>query len=411
MVANFCHVGLPRLRRTSEWRAAFLGSQATTRVIGSVKALYLGRSHEVVSWIGPRSRKILVLVCTLLFSVVVLVTFAAGKAWAQPSVEPYAAAADGTLAAAGGTSGPVAKTLPATTPSTERPHAEASVVDKAPWVNTPPADPMSSGNQPDTLASMPGPAPRSDPAPVPSERYDDKMPVGPTVEPGTPGPESKPVPSLGPEVPAPLIQPAPATPEPATFEKNEPLPARAGERSLAGTPVTGVRSVALPENKPAGAAPIGAPASTVVQNTPATEPTVPRLTAGSRPPSSLGASVSSAVETLQSAAANTTVGVWNTLTGRSSLKLSSRVPPALTEEEPSEDTPQPFSPSVPLLAGSYFSLYGGGQESPPISTVPLLLCVLASALILLRRDGPLSWASCELPKPSSALLLPLERPG
>src|SRR3954447_10968979 len=107
MVANFCHVGLPRLRRTSEWRAAFLGSQATTRVIGSVKALYLGRSHEVVSWIGPRSRKILVLVCTLLFSVVVLVTFAAGKAWAQPpSVEPYAAAADGTLAAAGGTSGP-----------------------------------------------------------------------------------------------------------------------------------------------------------------------------------------------------------------------------------------------------------------------------------------------------------------
>jgi hypothetical protein len=63
------------------------------------------------------------------------------------------------------------------------------------------------------------------------------------------------------------------------------------------------------------------------------------------------------------------------------------------------------------LAGSYFSLYGGGQETPPISTVPLLLCVLASALILLRRDGPLSWASCELPKPSSALLLPLEWPG
>jgi hypothetical protein len=32
-------------------------------------------------------------------------------------------------------------------------------------------------------------------------------------------------------------------------------------------------------------------------------------------------------------------------------------------------------------------------------------------LILLRVSGRLSQAFCEIPKPSSALLMPLERPG
>jgi hypothetical protein len=40
------------------------------------------------------------------------------------------------------------------------------------------------------------------------------------------------------------------------------------------------------------------------------------------------------------------------------------------------------------------------------------MCVLASGLVLLRRDGLLfRLAPYEPPKPSSALLLPLERPG
>src|ERR671920_465769 len=60
---------------------------------------------------------------------------------------------------------------------------------------------------------------------------------------------------------------------------------------------------------------------------------------------------------------------------------------------------------------SFFSLSGVGQAGPGGGLVLLLLGVLASGLILLRRDGPLSWASCEMPKPSSALLLPLGRPG
>jgi hypothetical protein len=42
---------------------------------------------------------------------------------------------------------------------------------------------------------------------------------------------------------------------------------------------------------------------------------------------------------------------------------------------------------------------------------PLLVGILALAVVLLRRDFRTYLVSCELPKPSSALLLPLERPG
>ena len=70
-----------------------------------------------------------------------------------------------------------------------------------------------------------------------------------------------------------------------------------------------------------------------------------------------------------------------------------------------------FPPMSPSGDSSFFSLSGVGQAGPGGGLVLLLLGVLASGLILLRRDGPLSWTSCEMPKPSSALLLPLERPG
>jgi hypothetical protein len=80
-------------------------------------------------------------------------------------------------------------------------------------------------------------------------------------------------------------------------------------------------------------------------------------------------------------------------------------------------TPQPFPPLTPPADGSSFlSLSGAGQigsgGGAGAAGAPLvLLCVLASGLIVLRRDGRLSRAFCELPKPSSALLMPLERPG
>ena len=78
---------------------------------------------------------------------------------------------------------------------------------------------------------------------------------------------------------------------------------------------------------------------------------------------------------------------------------------------PSQDTPQPSPPVSPPVGSSAFSLAGGGQMGPGSGVALLLLCILASGLILLRWDGKLSRVFCELPKPSSTLLLPLERPG
>jgi hypothetical protein len=73
-----------------------------------------------------------------------------------------------------------------------------------------------------------------------------------------------------------------------------------------------------------------------------------------------------------------------------------------------DNSPQPVSPFTPSPAGSSFSLSGGHVGT---GIVALLLCVLASGLILLRPEFKLLWAFCELPKPSSVLLLPPERPG
>jgi hypothetical protein len=77
-------------------------------------------------------------------------------------------------------------------------------------------------------------------------------------------------------------------------------------------------------------------------------------------------------------------------------------------EWPLQDSgPQPVSPFTPP-AGSSYSLSGGQVGA---GVVALLFCVLASGLILLRREFKLTWNFCELPKPSSVLLLPPERPG
>ena len=120
--------------------------------------------------------------------------------------------------------------------------------------------------------------------------------------------------------------------------------------------------------------------------------------------SSLEAAAGSAVETLHGAA----VDVSEALAPGGEAPAE---PPSGggTKEPLVDGLPSPSSPAP--LGGSYFSPSVGGQVGPG-GVVPLLICVLAVGLILLRPlVGRLSWASCELPKPSSVLLLPLERPG
>jgi len=90
-------------------------------------------------------------------------------------------------------------------------------------------------------------------------------------------------------------------------------------------------------------------------------------------------------------------------------------PSGETTESHSEGTaPEPLAPQVPPpFDGSsvFHSSSGLSGQTGPWGGFIVLLGVLVSGLVLLVREGFLCWAACEQPKPSSALLAPLERPG
>ena len=151
--------------------------------------------------------------------------------------------------------------------------------------------------------------------------------------------------------------------------------------------------------------------------------TVPAsVKAATRLPSSLDTTaatvVSSAVGTVRNAvasaaasvAASVAAEVLGALTGVSPSNSSTNG----TQEQPSEGTPQPASaPLAPPVGGGQFSLSmgSGGNVGPGGGFAPVLLGMLALAAILLTRNFRTYLVSCDMPKPSSALLLPLERPG
>ncbi len=84
--------------------------------------------------------------------------------------------------------------------------------------------------------------------------------------------------------------------------------------------------------------------------------------------------------------------------------------PPIGETEASENAPpRSSSPSTAPAGDGYSSLYGGDIASGGV--VLLVLGVLTMGLVLPRHNGRLSRLFCELPKPTLALLLPLERPG
>jgi hypothetical protein len=206
---------------------------------------------------------------------------------------------------------------------------------------------------------------------------------------------------------------------PGALEKNDlpPLPREQGP--TANTPVPGAHRTPLSGSEAAGAVPAGPAPSTAVQGTPV--PLVPGSPAvGYQPPPRPETAVSAVAANLQSGAANAAnaanaADITDTLPGAPAPDGGpSPAPSSSGSGDASEGTPQherpPPSPLAPLW-GSSFSL-SGGQAGPGGGLTPLLMCVLASGLVLLRRDGLLfRLAPYEPPKPSSALLLPLERPG
>ena len=94
---------------------------------------------------------------------------------------------------------------------------------------------------------------------------------------------------------------------------------------------------------------------------------------------------------------------------RSAEPESTSAGPANPMESPLRDMPQPASPSAPPSSGASLLLSGGGVPGP--GGLALLLCILVFCLMLPRRGSELLLALHNLPKPSSAPRLPLERPG
>jgi hypothetical protein len=101
-----------------------------------------------------------------------------------------------------------------------------------------------------------------------------------------------------------------------------------------------------------------------------------------------------------------TLGSWTT-----GLLPAGEAAQSFSEDGP-PDPLVPLLPSMPPLGDSSFLPVPGTMQVGSGGGLGLLLLgILASVLILRRRDGPLSWISFETLKPTSALLLPLERPG
>ncbi len=244
-----------------------------------------------------------------------------------------------------------------------------------------------------------------------------------------PGPE----PAMG--YPVPFVDPPPApgsvgfgpappypgAPEPVrgliTSEENEPPSSRVEEKPLVLSPTgmpKGVGPSPRQGNGVVGARPVGLMSPVADRKAPQSglplqEPLMPAPSVtdpsgeASLLLSSLEAAAGSAVETLH----GTAVDVSEALVPGD--EAPAEPPSGGATKAPSEDAPPPPSPAP--LGGSYFSPSVGGQVGSG-GVVPLLICILAAGLILLRPlVGRLSWASCELPKPTSVLLLPLERPG
>jgi hypothetical protein len=357
--------------------------------------LFLGGAIETIGQSDPRSRRSLAWIVALVLTAGVFAFFG-GEARAQQfPQQPHATVADTDGDPLRGrvkeVAGMAAGASPVEILLAEAPLAQMLPAEAFPVRAAPPAE-----EPPDGLVHV-DPALRQDPTPTTFGRYDTgATPLGRQAEWGIPGdPRTTRVPGL---LPVPEAVPAPP----------------AGERPFVNAPVNapaaGAHPTTLPRNGAAGAVPVGPTPSTVVRGTPvALVPGSPPV--GHQSPPSPEVAVSSATENLQSIAANVTDTMVSTHAsgGGSSPATSSSGAGDAPESTPQHER-RPSSPLAPL-GGSSFSL-SGGQAGPGGGLTPLLVCVLASGLVLLRRDGLLFlWAPYEPPKLSSALLLPLERPG
>ena len=418
----------------------------------------LGYQNRTTSLtIGPRSRKIQALAMMLVLCLVTFVVLAGGEAWAaeQPSQTTQPGTVQSTTMINGKVAEPVAEvTPPVKTPPVETPPAQTP---PPPTNETPPTEepsppppknetPRAEEPSPPPV-DPPPPTPEPEPAPQPTPQWFAVVITDGEVVESEPVSTSQSVADFGQVLePKPIsntssdvVDPTPTPAAPAAADDGYasgpapdpvlpvPGPAAASEHVIpAASGLAGlVRGlVAEPAASPAaprgdgGLRPTPADANPAAGLTPsAPVQTVPASVGGAlRLPSSLGTTAASAARTVQSAAtsaASVAAEVLGSLTGGSPVNSSTNSTDG-TQEQVSEGTPQPAPPLAPV-GGGQFSLSttgGGGLAGPGGGLAPVLVGILALlATILLRRDFRTYLISCEMPKPSSALLLPLERPG
>jgi type II secretory pathway component PulM len=379
------------------------GGRVTTRTIGSERFLFLGGAIETISQGDPRSRRSLASLVALVLAAGFLAFFGDEARAQQSPQQQHAAVAheDPLVAAVEEASRLAAGATPAEVLLSETPLPEmlSASAEAAPSGLVSPAKKPPDGQV------------RADPTPVMFDRRAaGKSPVGTAPVWGMLG-DTGATQASGPLLGLEAV-PTAAT-WPGALEKNDLPPLPREQRPTANTPVPGAHRVPLSGSEAAGAVPAGPAPSTAVRGTPV--PLVPGSPAvGYQPPPRPEIAVSSVAANLQSGAANA-ANITDTLPsapatdGGPSPAPSSSGSGDASEGSPQQEWPPP-SPLAPLW-GSSFSL-SGGQAGPGGGLTPLLVCVLASGLVLLRRDGLLfRLAPYEPPKPSSALLLPLERPG
>ena len=424
----------------------------------------LGYQNRTTSLtIGPRSRKIQALAMMLVLCLVTFVVLAGGEAWAAE--QPSQAAQPGTVQSTTMINGKVAEPVAEVTPPVKTPPVET------PPAQTPP--PPTNETPPTEEPSPPPPKNETPRAEEPSPPPVDPPPPTPEPEPApqpTPQPtpqwfavvitdgevvesepvstsqsvadfgqvlEPKPISNASPDV----VDPTPTPAAPAAADDGYasgpapdpvlpvPGPAAASEHVIpAASGLAGlVRGLVAEPAAPPAAAPRGdgslrptpADANPAAGLTPsAPVQTVPASVGGAlRLPSSLGTTAARATVTVQSAATSAATlasEVLGSLTGGSPVNSSTNSTDGTQEQQPSEGTPQPAPPLAPV-GGGQFSLSttgGGGLAGPGGGLAPVLVGILALlATILLGRDFRTYLISCDMLKPSSALLLPLERPG
>ena len=378
----------------------------------------LGQPHRTMAIQAQlqAQRPLALVVVALVLCLFAFVVLSSNEAWAkeQPSSTEQPAGestiiVNGTQVA---TPPPMPMPLPvSTTPPVETPPNE-----------TLPQPPSKSVNSVNSILPKAEPEPAAQPTPLQSTvvvTNNASETVGPSVEPASALQQSELAPTKTPSGPAPVSVSAAPTPDLGSPEIQE-VPA-AAEEIPAEVPAALPTGLSAPSEVSEAVIPGPALQQQVAHGVVSPEQAGPDYSSLWVAPAStavqpLTQGLTNLVGTSTAAVANAAANILGTVGGWLAAEApSSGGVDSSSSSSGGTTTPEPFAPVSPQPFGSSFiSLFpgGGAQSSAGGAGAPLLLGVLfLASTLLLRRDLRMYLVSCEVAKPSSALLSPLERPG